>query len=206
MMRDSRIQQNRAFDEMLKPALKRLEGKAPEKIAENTGIRYCKEQGIFSLRSLGQEIQIHVPDWKITPEVNEWHHLLLLHYMDLADGALLTGQLMAFGDLEGGMVRGGGFDRQSENQLSRQLGAGTCDSVRKACESIGGEIVSSNADLCAVFYLFPRYPLTLKLWFADEEIPGSGRILLDRSAGHYLAVEDAVTAGSLLLEKLIGKM
>ena len=45
---------------------------------------------IFSLRSLGQEIQIHVPDWKITPELNEWHHLLLLHYMDLADGAPLT--------------------------------------------------------------------------------------------------------------------
>ena len=44
--------------------------------------------------------------------------------------------------------------------------------------------------------------MTLKLWFADEEMPGSGRLLLDKSASHYLSVEDAVTAGELLLQKL----
>ena len=48
----------------------------------------------------------------------------------------------------------------------------------------------------------PLYPMTLKLWFADEEMPGSGRLLLDKSASHYLSVEDAVTAGELLLQKL----
>ena len=44
------------------------------------------------------------------------------------------------------------------------------------------------------------------LWFADEEIPGSGRLFLDRSASHYLTVEDTVTAGSVLMEALFQEL
>lgn len=75
-----------------------------------------------------------------------------------------------------------------------------------ACRILGGILTPSNADVCAVFSLFPNYPITLKLWFADEEIPGSGRLFLDRCASHYLTVEDAVTAGSLLMEALFQEL
>ena len=93
MMTDSRIQ-NRAFDEMRKSALQRLAGKDPGMIAENTGITYDREKNVFSLKSLGKEIEVHYPGYEITPELNEWHHLLLLHYLDMADGAELEGELM----------------------------------------------------------------------------------------------------------------
>lgn len=195
--------QNRAFQEMRKVALKRLEGKSAEEIAERTGIFYDQSQKMFVLNSLGQKIQIQYPKYEILPELNEWHHLLLLHYLDMADGVSLTEELMTFGNLPDGMVRGGGFDRQSERILSQRLGNGTADQIGKVCENLGGQMIPSNADLCMVFYFFPFYPITVKLWFADEEIPGSGRLLLDKSAGHYLSVEDAVTAGTLLLENLL---
>ena len=185
--------QNRAFEEMLKPALARLQGKDARVLAENTGIEYDKNQQIFFLESLGEKIQILYPQYEITPKLNDWHHLLILH------------QLMTFGELPGGMIRGGGFDRLSERTLSLQFGNCSPDLVQKACEALGAEIFASNADLSAVFHLFPFYPITLKLWFADEEIPGSGKLLLDRSASHFLSVEDAVTAGSLVLEGLLKK-
>lgn len=172
--------QHRAFEEMRKPALARLQGKDAEVLAGNTGLDYDKNQQIFFLESLGEKVQILYPQYEITPKLNDWHHLLILHYIDMADGTPLSGQLMAFGKLPGGMVR-------------------------KACEALGAEIFDSNADLSAVFHLFPFYPITLKLWFADEEIPGSGRLLLDRSAEHFLSVEDAVTAGFLVLEGLLKK-
>ena len=41
-----------------------------------------------------------------------------------------------------------------------------------------------------------------RIWFADEEFPASGRLLLDESAPHYLTIEDAVTAASLILDRL----
>ena len=68
--------------------------------------------------------------------------------------------------------------------------------------ALGAEIVRSNADLCARFLFAPRYPIWLKLWFADEELPASGRLLLDTSAPQYLTIEDAVTAGTILLDAL----
>ena len=60
----------------------------------------------------------------------------------------------------------------------------------------------SNADFCARFDFAPRYPVRLKIWFADKEFPASGRLLLDESAPHYLTIEDAVTAASLILDRL----
>ena len=78
--------------------------------------------------------------------------------------------------------------------------------MERACRALGGVLTPSNADVCAVFSLFPNYPITLKLWFADEEIPGSGRLFLDRSASHYLTVEDAVSAGSDLMEVLFQEL
>ncbi|MCI6761168.1 MAG: DUF3786 domain-containing protein, partial [Clostridiales bacterium] len=60
------------------------------------------------------------------------------------------------------------------------------------------------ADFCAHFSFLPRCSLWLKVWFADDELPPSGRLLIDESAPHYLTIEDAVTAGSLILDALTG--
>ena len=194
---------NRAFQEMEKAALKRLEGQSGEDIARRTGIPFDWQTQTFALTSLGQAVEICFSDFSIAPPLDQWHQLLLLHYLDMADGTALTGELMAFGELPGGMVRGGGFDRQSELTLSGRLGSRPREAVERACLCLGGKLLTSNADVCAVFALFPRYPITLKLWLADEEMPGSGRLFLDRAAEHYLSVEDAVTAGTLLLEGLV---
>ena len=90
--------QNRAFEEMLRPALARLQGKNAKVLAENTGIDYDKNQQIFFLESLGEKIQILYPQYEITPKLNDWHHLLILHYIDMADGTPLSGQLMTLGN------------------------------------------------------------------------------------------------------------
>lgn len=192
-----------AFQEMRQAALARLEGKQPEEIAARTGLNYDQDRQCFTLCTLGQDVQINFPGYEIASLLDEWHQLLILHYMDMADGTPLSGQLIPFGALPSGMVRGGGFDRQSEQALSLRLGKASPEAVEQVCRDLGGVLEASNADVCAVFSLFPRYPITMKLWFADEEIPGSGRLFLDECAGHYLSVEDAVTAGSLLLERLL---
>ena len=55
------------------------------------------------------------------------------------------------------------------------------------------------------FPFLPNFPVTLKVWFADEEFDASARMLLDASADHYLTIEDAVTVGEILLEKLLNE-
>lgn len=203
-MQEKQIPENRAFMEMLKVAKSWLTDKQPLEIAEKTGMDYDEETARFCFTSLGTEICIHYPDYEITPDINEWQQLIILHYMKLADGAPLSGRWMAMGEAKDGLIRGGNFDRRCENVISQRLGKISAEEFSEKCLQMGGRMMDSNADLTVRFDFLPRYPLLLKLWFADEEFPASGRLLLDTSADHYLMIEDAVTAGQVLMERLVG--
>ena len=134
--------------------------------------------------------------------MNEWQQLVILHYMRLADGAPLTGRWMTMGEMRDGLIRGGDFDRRCEHMIRSRLSRMPAEELEEKCRSLGGRILDSNADFTVQFDFLPRVPLLLKLWFADEEFPASGKLLLDQSADHYLLIEDAVTVGQLLMENL----
>lgn len=194
--------ENRQFERMLEAARERLLRHVPEEISEKAGVRY--ENGVFWVRTLGRRVEIQWPAGKITPPVSTWHTLTLLHYLDLADGTPLTGRTITFSQYKDGLVRGGGLDRNTELIVRRDLGVLPREELARRCETLGAELLPSNADFCARFDFAPRYPVWLKVWFADEEFPTSGRILVDESAPNYLTIEDAVTVGSLILDCLTG--
>ena len=85
------------------------------------------------------------------------------------------------------------LDDQSEEAIKEP------EQVINVCKSLGAEIIESKFDLCAVFYLFPNYLVTLNIWFADEEFEASGKMLVDKSADHYLTMEDSVMVGEFML-------
>ena len=174
----------------------------PEEISEKAGVRY--ENGVFWVRTLGRRVEIQWPAGKITPPVSTWHTLTLLHYLDLADGTPLTGRTITFSQYKDGLVRGGGLNRNTELIVRRDLGVLPREELARRCEALGAELLPSNADFCARFDFAPRYPVWLKVWFADEEFPASGRLLVDESAPSYLTIEDAVTVGALILDELTG--
>ena len=194
--------ENRQFERMLEAARSRLLRHVPEEISEKAGARY--ENGAFWVRTLGRCVEVQWPAGKITPPVSKWHTLTLLHYLDLADGTPLTGRTITFSQYKDGLVRGGGLDRNTELIVRRDLGVLPREELARRCETLGAELLPSNADFCARFDFAPRYPVWLKVWFADEEFPASGRLLVDESAPNYLTIEDAVTVGSLILDCLTG--
>ncbi len=204
MMQSKQTQENRAFMEMRRVAQEWLAGREPLDIAEKTGIPYDEENAQFYFTSLGKKICIRYPDYEIMPYVNEWQQLVILHYMKLADGTPLSGKWMSIGQVKDGLVRGGDFDRRCENVIRCRLSHISVKEFTEKCMDTGGRIMDSNADLTVQFDFLPRYPLLLKLWFADEEFPASGKLLVDASADHYLMIEDTVTAGQILMEKLVG--
>ena len=194
--------ENRQFELMLEAVRSRLLRHVPEEIYEKAGVRY--ENGVFWVRTLGRRVEIQWPAGKITPPVSTWHTLTLLHYLDLADGTPLTGRTITFSQYKDGLVRGGGLDRNTELIVRRDLGVLPREELARRCEALGAELLPSNADFCARFDFAPRYPVWLKVWFADEEFPASGRLLVDESAPSYLTIEDAVTVGALILDELTG--
>ena len=192
--------ENRQFERMLEAARSRLLRHVPEEISEKAGVRY--ENGVFWVRTLGRRVEIQWPAGKITPPVSKWHALTLLHLLDLADGTPPTGRTITLSQYKDGLVRGSGLDRNAELIVRRDLGVLPPEELTQRCKALGAELLPTNADFCARFDFAPRYPMWLKIWFADEEFPASGRLLLDESAPHYLTIEDAVTAASLILDRL----
>lgn len=199
------MRENRMFDEMLKAARVRLAGRSAEDISKKTKIVLDKEKSRFHFKSLGKDVVISYPEFEFQAEINEWHALTVLHYMDMSDGTLPVDSIISFSQLKNGMIRGGGFDRRVEQVIEGLTEKMTEEQMIEVCLKMDGKIIKSNADLCFVFDYLPLYPVTLKIWFADEEFPGTGRMFLDKSADSHLTVEDAVTAGEMILEELISQ-
>ena len=195
------LENNRMFAEMLKPAREWLAGRNPEEIARNAAVGF---DGVaFEIPCLNRVLRLSWPGLEFSGPVDGWLQLLALHYLSIADGAPLREDVIPFAMLKDGMIRGGGFDRQCEQQLAQFLAGIAPDELESRCRMLNGEICASNADFCARFFFLPRYPLLLKVWFADEDFPASGRLFLNGSADHYLTVEDAVTVGDIFLRTLM---
>ena len=196
------VRDDRAYGEMLRAAVDRLAGRDPLDVALKSGIPYDSGSGELSWDSFGQRVTVSGTDWTVRGALGNWHSLTILHYLEMADGAMLTGDMISFGQQRDGLARGGDFDRRCENILGRALGNLAIREAEERCRRMGGKIIASNADVGCVFTPMPRYPLTLKLWLADEDLDGSARLFLDSSCDHYLTIEDSVTVGTILMEEL----
>lgn len=195
------MSKNQMFSQMNQAALARLEGRDPHKIARNAGVWYDTETQIFHIPTMGMDVTVSCPDYRFVPELPGWHSLVILHYLDLADGFPLTGKEISFKQMNSGMVRGGGIDQKCELSIQSLKNLGG-DTLMKICENIGGELIASNADAAYRIPFLPNFPVVLKIWQPDEDFPASGRLFVDASADHYLTIEDAVTVVEILLEKI----
>ena len=192
---------NQTFEQMNRVALEWLADRSPNEIAKNAGIYFDAENQVFSFYSLGTDIVLTYPDYRVIPQVGGWHYLLILHYLHLADGTPLTEKEISFSQLNSGMVRGGGIDRKCETAI-RYMKNLDEDRLAEICEGMGGEKIHANADVAYRIPFLPRVPVILKVWLPDEEFPASGRLLLDSSADHYFTIEDAVTMAEILIERI----
>ena len=193
---------NRAFQEMLTAAKGWLSGRNPEELAKLAGAMWEPEAKLLKLQSLNQRLEVGTEDWSVRPQPEEWQHLILLHYLSIADGTPLSDEMITFGNLKDGLIRGTKFDRTADTALAGFLKGREPEQLKEVCRSLGAVFRDSNADLCAVFPFLPRYPVIVKMWFADEEFPASGKMLVSGSADHYLTIEDAVTVGEVMLGRL----
>ncbi len=87
--------------------------------------------------------------------------------------------------------------------FSRDLRDPDADAFARACEGLGGRIVSGKADVSAVIPYAPRFPVTVHFWCGDEEFPASGKALVDAAAEHYLTLEAAGGACSSVVQAII---
>lgn len=127
--------ENRAFQEMLQAAVKRLQNRSGEDIAAKSGAVFHSSRNVLEVRSFYETIEIQLPEFRINSDMDEWHYLTLLHYLDMADGTEGSQKLITFGNLKDGLIRGTKFDRTAEQKLEKLLQDKDPEKIQKACKT-----------------------------------------------------------------------
>jgi len=170
----------------------------PEEMAVRSGTAYDPRTGLFTVKSFGQDITVHYPSGlttftSSTLPLMGWR-LVILNYLVRADGTQMAQHLISYRELENGTVFFPAFQRESILTLGRWVQGKSPDVLAKALARLGG-VPCQGADMAATIFALPIFPITIKIWFSDEEIPGSANILFDASANHYLHTEDIAVLG-----------
>ena len=79
------------------------------------------------------------------------------------------------------------------------------EGFRSACESFNG-VPFPQGDIAYTLEVFDGLPLTLQLWFGDEDFPAGLKFLWDENATMYLKYETMHFAKGMLLEKIEKRM
>ncbi|WP_434511632.1 DUF3786 domain-containing protein [Desulfitobacterium sp. AusDCA] len=160
----------------------------------------------IKLNFLGQHFRVEYPSAKFEPEPQAegelpiFARILILHYLCNQTEESLTGQYISYKELPGGGIYNQPFSNRAIRPMVEHFG-GNPEKLLKAAQSIGGTPVKLG-DVAVTLNVFPKIPVTLVLWQADEEFPASGNILFDRSASELLPTEDYAVLASFVVMAL----
>ena len=194
--------ENWQYEELMAAAVARLREREPGEIAARAGLELSGTD--IAMDSFGQRLRVNAATFAIDPALEMWHVLCLLQYLASVDGSHPTDEWIALANLpEGGVSRGASFDREIDGLIAERLGKHAPEDIRGAFEALGATFrEDSRADLCAEFRFAPNYPLLLNLWYADDEFPASGKVLVNGGVRRCLGLEAAGTAAVLLARRL----
>ena len=158
----------------------------------------------ISLDYLGQPCRIILPDVEVFPANGETlsrDKLVILHYLNTADGSPLTDRSITFKELPEGAVYYPTYVKRTIKPLLDKF-ADRPESLVATAEVIGG-VKADTGDFSFRLKALPRVPLTFTLWLGDEELPPEGNILFDSSITEYLPTEDITVLCEILAWKLV---
>ena len=200
-----KTQADQAYQLMFDIARGWLKDKDPHDVAVRSGAVYDEKAEELQLSMMGKELRISWPSCMVSPRPENWQVLVLLHYLNLADGTPAAGERFAFRDMKDGLIRGGKFEFTADRTLQRIIKGKTAEQILDACALLGGEAAEGNGDVNVCLAFLPHLPFYLSFWMEDDEFPASGRLYPDRCIDHYLTIEDAVTVGEIILRNLEAK-
>jgi hypothetical protein len=133
---------------------------------------------------------------------------LLLYYLTTADGALLTGEWIAFSDLPDGRFYNQAFQGYTGHELVKVFGSDHM-AFERAAASLDGRPYPQG-DAAFLFHALPNITLLVIFWQGETDedspqFPASYQILFDANASHYLPTDAYAILGSALTRRLISQ-
>jgi hypothetical protein len=189
------MKNNRSYfnlEETLRQAVKRFAALNPEEVAEKSGAGFNKEGQTLSVPFINMSFLVHHPSGKVTAEndgeASVYLAIIILHYLNTAEGTPLTGRWVAYRHLPGGDIYSDPFQKRAVIPFLKTFGDRP-EEFTKAAAALGGSPLSLSG-ISMVVPVLPRVPICFTIWPGDEEMPASANILFDEAAPAYLPTED----------------
>jgi len=188
-----------------------LSGANFERQAERSGCGFearDAEGGILTVPFFTREYVVSLPAGDVSyaddPEKEPplWEQIFLLHYLIRADGSKPAGEYLTYPEIPDALLYREPFMRRALDPLEKTFG-NQSDLLTKCAAAIEGVPVSDIADEAVCIHVLPRVPVTLVLWWGDEELPPKGNVLLDKSVTAYLPTEDIMLISQMTVIRLI---
>ena len=177
------------------------------------GLAWDADREVAKIDFLGRPYEIRSPtfdvvagdriagDGSAADEVALVERILLLHYLNRADGTPPPGEWIAFAQIPGGDLYLRNFQARSADRIARTFGDRP-QALLDAAAPLGGE-AADFGDAAVVIQALPRVRLLVVVHGGDDEFSATASVLFEANATHYLSTEDAIvmadrTATSLL--------
>lgn len=181
----------------------------PAELAANSGADFDEAKSVFVLKYITDVYTVSYPDGEVAfadrqEAVPMAARVVLLHYLLTAGGQPVSGQLISFKEIPGGMIYLQPFNGRVLGAFKAIFGK-NAGLLTKVGEKVGGKI-DRYGDASVTLDILPCVPITYVIWEGDEEFPANATALFDATAQYYLPTEDlvvAAAAGASLLTKTL---
>jgi hypothetical protein len=170
---------------------------SPEDVCKRALVSYDAPSGLYAVRSFGMEYHVSVQDQRISSllsigdilltRLGDFFRLSLLWYLVDAKEIPFTGKLTKIEDIKDGLVFSKGSHTLPLGKLAAKYGINKEGFIKRG-KDLGGETLDFG-DASLMLLPFPRIPVTLVLWLADEEFPARADLMLDSSCDLHLATD-----------------
>ncbi len=192
------------YSPALSSALEKFKECSLEDIERFSG--YSVTENRIAIDFLGLKVEVEYPSGTFWPEsltdeqLPVFARILILHYLASLTPTAEEGKLISYKELPGGSIYIQPFTNRAIRPLASLFGTVPQRLVEVAA-LIGGQKVA-HGDAGVTIKVFPRIPITLVLWGADDEFPASANILFDASASSVLPTEDYAFLASFVIATL----
>jgi len=188
-----------------------LEGKKPRGIAGRSGASFQAEgedRGTLLLPFLNRAVALSWPELEMRfkdtdEEVPLQQQVLILHYLNGAQGAEVKGEWVAYQEVPDGKFYLDAFLRRAKIPLVNAFGKQP-DKLLSVAGEVYGAKPFDHGDCSVVVQAFPRVPVALILWEGDDEFPPEGNLLFDRSISKILSAEDIAWLAGMIIYPIMG--
>ena len=170
---------------------------SPEDVCKRALVSYDAPSGLYVVRSFGMEYHVSVQYQRISSlspggdilltRLGDFFRLSLLWYLVDAKEVPCTEKLTKIEDIKDGLIFSRGSHTLPLGKLAAKYGTDKEGFIKRG-KDLGGETLDFG-DASLRLLSFPRIPITLVLWLADEEFPARSDLMLDSSCDLHLATD-----------------